>query len=232
MNNKRFFGALTAVLLLALAIAGGGGCGGSSHKGGGSASVNRAETVFDLSDLALLLTMDIDDNGMPDFLDFEGVSQLHVDNASSASASSVRISEASSILSAAEKAVTVPSMIWLKQLRLQTEDANVFSVKLEAGKEYTFEFSKNLTESLGGVLPSSKVYDPTNSQLPAESAEAMDCEIAAYPPEHPSILCYTVKPTVSGTYLVEVSNGEPTTNKDADATDTDSVLFIYQEFRN
>ena len=233
MSNKRFFGALTVVALSFLAALGGGGCGGSGDKSGPaspSSSVNRPETVYDTSDISLLLGMDIDDNGMPDFLDFEGVPQFHVDN--SASDPSGEIFNAASILEAAEKYVPVPSMIWLNQLRLASEDANFFSVNLEAGKEYTFEFSKNLTEDLGGVLPSVKVYDPANAQLPVVEAEAMDCEIAAYPPERPSILCYTVKPAVSGTYLVEVSNGKPSVDENAGEMDTDSLLFIYEEFRN
>ena len=226
--------AILAVVALLCVVSG--GCGGSSSRvvqdntGYPSASVNCPETIFDLSDLSLLLTMDIDDNGMPDFLDFEGVPQFHVSN--SASAPSGEIFDLESLLKAAEKNVPVPSMIWLNKLRMPGEDANVFSVNLEAGKEYTFEFSRNLTESLGSVLPNIRVYDPENSKLPAVEAKEMDYEVAAYPPEHPSILCYTIKATVSGTYIVEVANGEPTTNEDYDDSETDSVLFIYEEFRN
>ncbi|MCR4819028.1 MAG: hypothetical protein K5841_08750 [Fretibacterium sp.] len=231
--KKRIFSLNVAALLAAVALLGviAGGCGGSSSSGGSSRrAATSHETTFNLSDLSSLLTMDIDGNGMPDFLDFYGVAQVHVDN--SASASSVRLSGAPTLLAAAEKTVMVPTMIWLSQLRLETEGANVFSVNLEAGQEYTLEFSKNLTESLGGVLPSIKIYDPANAQKSEAQAEAMGCEIAAYPPEHPSILCYTVKPTVSGTYLVRVSNGEPSTNEDAGKMETDSVLFIYKERRN
>ena len=248
MHNKHFFHinviAILAVVALFCAISG--GCGGNPSNLGfnnnnnnnndeGSidypqVSVNCPETVFSISDLSLLLTMDIDDNNIPDFLDFEGIPQFHIDNSSSDTASEIFDVEA--LLDAAERNVPVPSMIWLKQLRLPTENANVFSVTLEAGKEYTFEFSRNLTESLGGILPSIKVYDPENSQLSAVEAKSMAYEVAAYPPEHPSILCYTIKPTVSGTYIVEVSNGEPTANEDYDGSDTDSVLFIYEEFRN
>ncbi len=208
-----------------------GGCGGSSHSGGsgGSGTATSAETVFSVEDASLLLTMDANDNGMPDFLDFEGVPQYHVNNAGADTLG--KILEADSLASVVEKTVTVPSMIWLDQLRLQTEDANLFSVALEGGKEYTFEFSKNLTEDLGAILPVVKVYDPTNAALSAVNAEPMAYEIAAYPPERPSIICYTVKPATSGTYLVEVSNGEAV-SADAAEPDTDSVLFIYEEVRN
>lgn len=227
------------VLVLAFCVISG-GCGGSSSHIADvadkdeatypSASVNRPETLFSISDVSLLLTMDIDDNSMPDFLDFEGVPQFHIDNSGSDTSSVIYTAE--SILEAAERNIPVPSMIWLHQLRMPSEDANVFSVNLEAGKEYTFEFSRNLTESLGGILPTIKFYDPANSKLSATNAKAMNYEVAAYPSEHPSILCYTVKPAVSGTYIVEVSNGEPTSNEDSDYSDTDSVLFIYEEFRN
>ena len=204
-----------------------GGCGGSSNGGGGA--VTKEETVFDVSDADLLLTMDINDNGMPDFLDFNGVSQYHVNNAGADTLGAIL--EADSIASVAEKTVTVPSMVWLNQLRSQTEDSNLFSVALEGGKEYTFEFSKNLTENLGAILPVVKVYDPTNASLSAVDAEPMAYEIAAYPPENPSILCYTVKPATSGIYIVEVYNGEAV-NADAAEPDTASVLFIYEEVRN
>lgn len=126
MKNKKFFGALTAAALLFLAALGSGGCGGSSSGGGANpvpeeSSATRPETTFNLSDVSALLTMDIDGNGMPDFLDFYGVAQVHVDN----SASSVRLSGAPTLLAAAEKTVMVPSMIWLSQLRLETEGARV-----------------------------------------------------------------------------------------------------------
>ena len=196
-----------SLALMLFSVIASGGCGGSASApgvgdGGGSAvpeesSATKAETTFSISDLSTLLGMDMDNNGMPDFLDFHGVAQLHVDNINSSSASSVKISEAPQIMAAVEKSVSVPSMIWLNQLRLASEDANLFSVNLEAGQEYTFEFSKNLTESLGGVLPSVKFYDPANSQLSIEEAEPMEnVTISPYPVEHPSILCYTIKPAV------------------------------------
>ena len=54
-------------------------------------------------------------------------------------------------------------------------------------------------------------------------------KVAAYPEERPSILCYTVKPKKSGTYIVTVYDGEQ--NADSEL-DTSSVLFIYKEHRN
>ena len=79
------------LLLVAALCVISGGCGSSSsHIGRNedeanypSTSVNCPETLFNISNLNLLLTMDIDDNNIPDFLDFEGVPQFHIDNSGS-----------------------------------------------------------------------------------------------------------------------------------------------------
>ena len=233
-SNKRLLCVLAAAALLLALL----GCGGSSshHKKtstGSSNSTNRAETVYDVSDIADLLTMDMDGDGMPDVLDFEGVAQYHVKNTKHVPFGTAY--GLSSLSAAVEKTVTVPSMIWLDRLRVASEDANYFAVQLTAGKEYTFEFSKNLTEFLGGVLPDIKFYDPANAQLTSAKAEEMTAvTIAAYPKEHPSILCYTIKPTVTGKYIIEISDSKPfaVSAEDEDEDETDSVLFIYEEFRN
>ncbi|MBQ8693507.1 MAG: hypothetical protein IJ520_10225 [Synergistaceae bacterium] len=232
-SNKKLLCVLAAAALL---LAAGLGCGGSSshHKrSSSSGSANRAETLYDVSDIADLLTMDMDGDGMPDVLDFEGVAQYHVKNTKYVPFGTAY--GLSSLSAAVEKTVTVPSMIWLDRLRVASEDANYFAVQLTAGKEYTFEFSKNLTEFLGGVLPHIKFYDPANAQLKAVDAEEMTAvTIAAYPKEHPSILCYTIKPAVTGKYIIEVSDSKPfaVDAEDEDEDETDSVLFIYEEFRN
>lgn len=246
MKRNKFLYSLIALAVFLFCAVSLGGCGGSSSNSFSSGgdnpnnpdnpapnnpiaeedSATRAETTLDVS-----FSMDSDKNGKPDFLDFHGVPQIHFDN--SVSSSSGRISASSSILAAAEMNVTVPSMIWLNKLRPQSEDANIFLVPLDKGQEYTFEFSRNFTEDLGGVLPNIKFYDPSNSLLSLDVAEAIDdVTIAAYPPEHPSIVCYTITPEVSGSYIVKLANGEPTTNESADKIATDGVLFIYKEKRN
>ena len=59
-------------------------------------------------------------------------------------------------------------------------------------------------------------------------------KVAAYPEERPSILCYTIKPEKSGTYIVTVYDGETSSTSTAEDSDLDtsSVLFIYKEHRN
>lgn len=246
MKKKIFSLNVIAVLLIALFFAVTvGGCGGSSSSsiGGGDNSGNqgnnpgtndqpvteedsatRPETA-----VAISFSMDSNGNGKPDVLDFNGVPQFHVDNSFEASS----VFEPSSLLDAAEINLPVPSMTWLSRLRTQSENANVFSVPLEAGQEYTFEFSVNFTEYLGGVLPNIKIYDPSNSVVSLDLAKDIrNVTIAPYPPEQPSIVCYTITPEVSGNYIVKIANGEPTTNENADKIETGGVLFIYKERRN
>ena len=210
-----------------------------------SESAAREETVlkFDLSSLtqANSISFDVDgDRGLPDFLDFYGIPQIHVNN----SASNASVTAASEVSVAAAKGVNVPSMIWLNRLNTEAEGGNIFIVPLEAGQEYTFEFSKNFTEDLGGILPNVSFYDPSNSYLSLDDAEEIDdITIAAYPKENPSIICYTIKPEVSGNYTVKITNGDPYSGAYLDddgnlahyseeKNDVGSVLFIYEERRN
>ena len=216
-----------------------GGCGGggsslsnsSSNNSGGSIaeadSATRPVTSLDIS-----LAMDSNGNGKPDFLDFNGVPQIHIKNSVS-TASLGKAAAASSVLAAAEMNVPVPSMVWINNLRPQSEDPNLILVTLDAGNEYTFEFSKNLTSFAGSILPNIKFYDPSNAVLSLDRAEEMtNVEITAYPKEHPSLFCYTIKPEVSGHYLLRIQNGEPVTNTSADFDAASGVLFIYKERRN
>ena len=62
-------------------------------------------------------------------------------------------------------------------------------------------------------------------------------DVKAYPPEHPSIICYTFIPKVSGSYLVRVADSEPSTVRfeSSDETvdtydiDTSCMLFVFEE---
>lgn len=191
-------------------------------------SAARAETILNL-DLAKLtsenaISFDADSvRGLPDFLDFYGIPQYHV-------------------TTSASKGVNVPSMVWLNRLYTETEGGNVLLVPLTAGQEYTFEFSKNLTEDLGGVLPHISFYDPSNSIHYLDEAEELDnVTIAVYPKENPSIICYTIKPEVSGNYIVKITNGDSYAGlyvddngsiKEGTKSDTGCLLFIYKERRN
>jgi hypothetical protein len=193
-------------------------------------SAARAETILDL-DLATLLrenaiSFDADSvsvRGLPDFLDFYGIPQYHV-------------------TTSASKGVNVPSMVWLNRLYTETEGGNILLVPLTEGQEYTFEFSKNLTEDLGGVLPHISFYDPSNSIHYLDEAEELDnVTVAVYPKENPSIICYTIKPEKSGNYIVKITNGDSYAGlyvddngsiKEGTKSDTGCLLFIYKERRN
>ncbi len=247
MKKFGVFYPIVFLMIIALFVVGAGGCGGSSHSpisdtgsnetdGGDTVTQDAEETIATKPQTVLRVVsgMDSNGNGKPDFLDFTGVPQIRLDDTVTAG----NISTASSIFAAAETNLTVPSMIWLKELKEQG-NPDIFSIYLEAGKTYTFEFSKNFTEALEDILPSIKIYDPDNALLSDDEAEEIDSVgIVAYPEEHPSIICYTFKPEVSGNYLVKVCDEEPSTiNLDAETAatedtidvDTKSVIFIYEE---
>lgn len=76
---------------------------------------------------------------------------------------------------------------------------------------------------MGGVLLVVKIYAPVNASLTEDVAEPMDfVKVAAYPEERPSILCYTVKPEKSGTYIVTVYDGE----QNAENSELDTSVYI------
>ncbi|MDY6399700.1 MAG: hypothetical protein SPL10_06295, partial [Synergistales bacterium] len=141
-----------------------------------------------------------------------------------------------------EKKLTVPSMTWIDRLRTESEGGNIYSVPLVAGTEYTFEFSKNLTDSLGGILPHLSFYDPDNSLLDLNTAEEVEVTSVAYPKENPSMICYTFTPEVTGDYFVRIVDGEPYSGLYLDDSgnlqtftpeaDKGVVLFIYKERRS
>lgn len=247
MKKKIFSFDTVFVLLIALFFAvTAGGCGGGSNSSlsssGGSSNapqvvVNEEDSAvrpvttlsLDLSNTASVLSMDDNGDGIPYFLDFNGVPQVHVKN--STSTSSVRTSSELSASDAAEMQVTVPSMIWQDRLRTDGEGGNIYTVALSADQAYTFEFSVNFTEGLGGVLPNISLYDTSNQEIE-------NVIIAAYPFEDPSIICYTITPTVSGIYTVKICNGETysgvyLSDDSSVATFTPEerggVLFIYKE---
>lgn len=208
---------------------------GNSNNGNGNGNNGNNDAAASETVLSLEHNMDTDGNGVPDFVDFSNVPHYDLDS-SHATASNGGLFSASAMVGAAALNVSVPAILTLSELRLQ-EEPNTFTVALEAGKEYTIQFSKNMAEALEAVMPRLKIYDPENSELPELEAEALDVKIKAYPPEHPSIICYTFKPEVSGDYLVRVADAEPSTafvespDEEADTYDinTACMIFIFEE---
>ena len=258
MTKKRLSSHLS-VLFLSLALVifcaiisggcGGGGSGGLSSGGNDGytpeVKVNEEDSaVREVTELTIaeFLGLTSDEDGKPYFLDFYGVPQNHINNSASTS-SFITSSAASSVAAVAEKSVTVPSMMWFDRLRTEAEGGNVYLVPLEKGIEYTFEFSRNLTEDLSGLLSTISFYDPSNSLLSLDVAvEIEDIERTAYPKENPSIICYTFTPEVSGNYIFKITDGERYSGiylDDSDnvqsftpESDSGAVLFIYKERRN
>ena len=193
MNNKRLIGALIAVALLFLAALSG-GCGGGS-SGGGPSGYTAGSTVP--------LNFDTEEGMYNVFLaEYNGWN--NVDAAQTPYAGSV----------------SVPAFLHSKTLP-NIESPDIISVDLSAGTEYTVEFSKNLCQSLGALLPDISVYAPDGSEVDFSSFEH-----TVYPEEDPSILCLTFTPSVAGTYRILVFS--------AAAGDTDNdgyVLRVYKEMR-
>ena len=262
MKKRSLFYPIILLMIIALFIVSAGGCGSSSHKapassdtgGGDSGTPPRdevEETIATKPETVLSLNagMDSDGNGKPDFLDFTGVPQYQGDTVATSS-----FKAATTLADSAELSLTVPSIIWFKELRPES-NPNIFSVALEEGKTYTVEFSKNFTEPLDDILPRIQIYDPENSAIDPDvlvdedeglevynAPGALYLDINAYPDEHPSVICYTFKASVSGNYIISVSDAEPSTinideedevatadDEDTYEVDTASVLFIYEE---
>ena len=76
------FSFIGLLIMAALLIVIAGGCGGSSSHRRSKSGGDIANQVYNIN-ANDILDMDIDNNGLPDFLDFEGVPQLHFANAKS-----------------------------------------------------------------------------------------------------------------------------------------------------
>ncbi len=142
---------------------------------------------------------DIDNDNKPDVLDFDGVQQLYA-------------TESGTVLSG-----EVPFMVWMSSLPEQ-DSPDIITAQLTAGTTYTFEVSKNFADPLGGTIPDVKIYDP--------SGNAVAPSITAYPEKQPSMILFTFKPSVTGTYTAEICNANE--NPDTDA-ETNAVMFVYKE---
>ena len=252
-----------------------GGCGGSSssHPGYSQNDENGSDEPSDepntqpqepsptrqvwQQDTAISLRnaragFDFDGNGKMDFLDFSNVGQFHL----SKNVAAAGLPRNSSFRAASEAKISVPAMVWLEELRPRTENPNIFQVYLEKDKEYTFEFSKNFTDNVDANFPDLEIFDPENAALPFYEAVSLTPEITPIPSESPSLLCYTIKPEVSGYYLVKVSSQKSSietyiesedivlddeeiveeidsdSDSEDDEPDKGCVIFVYEEFRN
>ena len=181
MYKRNLFAVVAIMLFFAFVF---GGCGG----GGGSISDTSTEietpaptrtvweddTTIDLR--SAQAGFDFDRDGKMDFLDFDGVAQYHLGENTKA----FGLSSDASYKDASQAKMAVPSMVWLQKLHPRDENPNIFQVYLEEGKEYTFEFSINLTEPIAGVIPEIQIFDPENAALPFYQASALIPEITPF----------------------------------------------------
>ena len=152
-----------------------------------------------------MLTLDNDNDSKPDVLDFDGTEQLHALN------------------SAESLDAAIPFMVWYDALP-SFESADTITAQLTAGTDYTLEFSRNFTDSLGARMPHFEVYDPDGVILSQDIFT-----LSLYPSENPAVICYTFTPQTSGLHSIIVSNANPNLSADID---TASVLFVYEEMHN
>jgi len=122
-----------------------------------------------------------------------------------------------------EGSVSVPAFIHFKKLP-NAASPDIISVNLNAGTEYTVEFSKNLCESLGALLPDIRLYAPDGSEVDGGSLD-----LTVYPEEDPSIICLTFTPQAAGTYRIHVFSAVA---GDDDNDNGGYVLRVYKEMRN
>lgn len=99
-------------------------------------------------------------------------------------------------------------------------------MNLQAGTEYTVEFSRNFTDSIESLLPVIEIIDPA-TQEPLTS----EIQLSVYPESTPSLVCLTFTPSVTGEYAINLS-GRYLTESDDAASDKSCVLLIYKELRN
>ncbi|MBQ9565853.1 MAG: hypothetical protein IJU98_09735, partial [Synergistaceae bacterium] len=199
-----------------------GGCGGGSSSGGGTGSY--APAVGTTGELEF----DSDNDGIPDVFECVGLQEIDGTHGGTFSA-------------------TVPFLLYSAGSADLTID-----MELEAGVEYTFEFSHILGQSLEASLPDLKLYAPdgmeaafdfglsddsVREEAPAISDDAdstsdastltVKAELTILPEEDPSVIMFTFTPPSSGTWRLAASQ------QDLDATGEKIpwMLRVYEEMR-
>ncbi len=215
MHRKSFLTLIFSALLVFAVIASQ-GCGGSSSSspsgsnGGNGSVVVGGDTILDN------YVFDTNGNGKPDFFDFDDVSIVPFPQSSSPS--SINVPQ-------------VPSMIFFKELKeFYVDEPDTVYVNLEAGTEYTFEFSQNLTSPLETVFPSLEILDPVSKEPVKYFTDDIDdastfelpydrIQMSVYPEEKPSLVCLTLKPSVTGEYTLRISGVYKNTEETDDEID-------------
>ncbi|MBQ3626922.1 MAG: hypothetical protein II948_09295, partial [Synergistaceae bacterium] len=167
LKLKHFSSLIVLLIMAALLIVIAGGCGGSSSHRSKSENLTAGATVA--------LNLDSEEGIYNVFLaEYNGWNNVEAAQ------------------TPYEGNVSVPAFIHSKKLP-NVMSPDVISVNLSAGTEYTVEFSKNLCQSLGALLPDISIYAPDGSEVAFSSFEH-----TVYPEESPSIICLTFTPSVTG----------------------------------
>ena len=135
MHRKIFFSALAVMMLAFFAFSS--GCGSSTSTLSSSTSPNNTTNPNDSTSVSAgvvgreaVLKLDSNNDNKPDILDFDGVQQLY------AAASGTELSG------------EIPFMVWMDSLP-EPYSPDIVTTVLTAGVTYTFEVSRNFTDSLG-----------------------------------------------------------------------------------
>ena len=228
---------LALVIFLAMLS---GGCGGSGGTVGSrnSSGDNTQFTILDDS------VIDFDGDQVPDILDFNDIDQRYYGE--NDTLQGIQIS-------------SIPSRHYLKNFKGNAS----FSADLTAGTEYTIEISESagisgITEvadyayPIGNNIPYVEIINPQGNALSFldfgtydsrydSSAAAIvlsddQIELSVYPFDDPYMICYTFRPSVTGSYTINftdtASNDVASADENNDYFEHVPTLFIYEELRS
>ena len=214
---------LALVIFLAMVS---GGCGGSgSTAGNGNNSGDKIQFTF-LDDTVI----DSDGDQVPDVLDFNDIDQRYYGE--NDTFQGIQIS-------------SIPSRHYLKNFKGNAS----FSADLTAGTEYTIEISESagisgITEvadyayPIGNNIPYVEIINPQGNALSFldfgtydsrydSSAAAIvlsddEIELSVYPLDDPYMICYTFRPSVTGSYTINFTD---TASNDVTSADENNDYF-------
>lgn len=168
--------------------------------------------------VALDKVYDIDEDGIPDTLDFDDVEQADYTE--------------DEVIQ--DKKISVPSRNYLKRLN-PVDSPDSFTADLTAGTEYTVEISRGefYESPIGNNIPNVEIINPQGAALSFDLAPESETlsddvvELSVYPNDDPYVVCLTFTPSETGRYTIKLSQVAST-----DTIYEDVTLFIYKELRN
>ena len=228
MRKFRLVIFLIIVAFVCISIGGCGGNGALDNSGNNNTNNdtntnnnNNSGDDFGSQEAAVLDKIyDFDEDGIPDTLDFDDVAEFDYDKYE--------------VIQSRE--ISIPSRHYLKRLSvLNSPDS--FIADFTAGIEYTVEISKGdlYQYPIGRNLPNVEIINSMGNTLSFDAGEDEESdplrqdliEHSVYPPDEPYVICFTFTPSVTGRYVIKLSQVVSTDNIYDDIT-----LFVYKELRN